>query len=882
MPVQNLADILAALSWQRLSVTLVNHRNAFAGEHPLAILQSLFKHALPPLVADAPPSTPSPFVFHAAPGSDGFGSRVIKGREYAIHLIFPNFSQAEAGDFVLRLQDHLAAPRHNFTLKAVSPPERRDLAILVAERKEKSQAAHENPRDIWLDVAGRLDFDPKSGSYDWRIDAPTFFGLLVARLRLLYQIDISPFAHLWDNIRINSPLWEHVQSSHMAKSAAIPQRMLIRGRQGPIRLRDTPPELLPLLLICQELHIGAPATYGRGYYRISEFFDFFDKKIASPAEIRATLAEIAAKSDLDDDLDKQYFSRAEVIAELAERLANRRWRPDPAHVCAIPKKSGGSRPICALSAEDRLLHRHLHRLLQTPFDRMFEDCAVGFRPKRSLHTAKQMIEEAVAEGCRFVVESDIAAFFDEIDWPLLSEKINGILPPGEPLLRQLLTLIMTTPTEAGGKTIIRARGLLQGSPLSPLLANVYLDAFDEEMLARGWRLIRYADDFVILTKTREEAVAALAEAETILAAEKLSLKAEKTAISAIDLGFSFLGMAFGGGAEQVAPETILKKPLYIRPLYGFIGMDYDSVVVKKGKEILQRLPLCRVREIVVFGQHIVSTRLLERCAQTGVAISFCSPSGAFINVLAPDSRRFHEIEARHAARFYAQNQAEKRAVALQVVAAKLENYRNWIGERFGEVGAAVVATLERATAALNEAESIEALRGHEGMAARTVFALVAGMAAEKEFASEERIPYKKKDELNSLLDFAYFLLTARLNLLCRDRGLNPYLGWLHSDKDYYESLVYDLAEPFRFRMDAMVLKLINQGVIKKEDMCKRADKGARYFLVHEAIGRFVAAFERELLDDGRGEENSLGNLLEAQTHQVMRWLDGEELRLYRR
>ena len=879
---QALTDLLAALEWRRLRLSLINQRNEFAREHPLAIFQSLLKHGLTADMAVA--SGRAAFVFH--PVAASFGHRIVKGGKYDIELIFPHLGLGDVSRFAANLARHLADPANNFALAEASAPETRNLATLLRECPPMP------PPDaaIWLDVAGRLDFDPARGSYDWRIEAGTLFGLMAARLNSLYGLDISPLAGLWQNVRLSSYFWEHMRSAHAAKSGAAPDgaKMLIQGREGPICLQRTPPDLLPLLLICSELHIGAETTYGRGYYRLATDFAYLEQRICDPAELRATLAEIAEKSDLDNEIDREYFSRADASGELAARLASGHWRPETAHLFTIPKKSGGERPICTISATDRLLHRHLHRLLQMPFDRMFEDCAIGFRPKRSLHTARELIDRAMAEGCRFVAESDIASFFDEIDWDILGDKLDAALPPGETLCRDLLRRIIATPVESGGKTILRARGLLQGSPLSPLLANFYLDAFDEKMLAKGYRLVRYADDFVILTETREQAEAALTDAAAFLAEEKLSLKPEKTGIQAIDLGFTFLGLPFGGtgglGAmdAKTLEQTILRKPLYIRPLYGFIGMDYDAVVVKRGQELLQRLPLARIREIVIFGQHLVSTRVLQRCSQEGIPVSFCSPTGAFINTLAPDSRRFHDIEARHARRHQAMSEAEKLAMAASIVAAKIHNYRGWASVRFEAAGASAIAILEEELAALPQAANIEELRGHEGIAARAVFALVAEMAAAKGFVSAGREPYKKRDELNSLLDFAYFLLTARLNTLLRGRGLNPYLGWLHSDKDYYESLVYDLAEPFRFRMDAMVLRMINQEMVKKDDLGKQADKGARYFLGHEATGRFIAAFERELLGENE-EDNCLGNLLDAQVYQITRWLDDGELpRLYRR
>jgi CRISPR-associated protein Cas1 len=862
------------ISWGRLDVSLINCRNKYARESPSAIFQSLFKRAA--ITAGLESEHPL-FVFHSRTGY--LEDRIIKGTDYDLTIIFPSLNADAIGHFASCLTHHLENPNNNFKIISLSNPEVHTVAMYVHEALPQ----YHDGDDIWLDFTGRLAVPRHGGDNNWRIDTTEFFNLIVTRLKKLYSIDISAFNHLWQNIVIRSHYWEYAQTKHSSKST--PGKMLIQGREGPICLQGISADILPLLYMCSNLHIGSDTTYGRGHYRIVRDVNYLDRRIISQKEIRQTIAQIDANSDLGDDLDCESYTRDEYVQELSSGLRESTWQFGNARQHKLPKKAGGMRSISTFPVKDQILHRHLHRLLQPPFDRMFEECSVGFRPKRSVNTARMLINAAIEDGYSFVVESDIDSFFDEISWETMDAKLDSALPPGEPLVRQLLRQIIRTGTTQDSGSQPREKGLLQGSPLSPMLSNLYLDVFDEKMLAAGYRLIRYADDFVILARTREEAEQALADAERYLAEDSLHLKEEKTFIRSVDIGFVFLGMSFGSGEEEDFVEKLmLRKPLYIRPLYSNIGLDYDSIAIKKNRELVQRVPLHRVREIVIFGTHSISTRLLQQCSFEKIPVTFCSPSGGYMNTLAPDSRRFHDIEAKHSQHYYGLSDDERLGIACNIVETKIHNYRDWVRTRFGPDGVEALAVMETQYLSLPGAATIDALRGHEGIAARAVFGLLARLAAERGFVSSARVPYKKKDELNSLLDFAYFMLTARINILLRSRGLNPYLGFLHSSKDHYESLVYDLAEPFRFRMDALVLRMISQRIIKIEDFKKNPDKGARYYLTPTATGTFIDAFERALLSVREKGGNSLINLLEAQVYQLTQWIEGssEYLRLYRR
>ena len=142
------------------------------------------------------------------------------------------------------------------------------------------------------------------------------------------------------------------------------------------------------------------------------------------------------------------------------------------------------------------------------------------------------------------------------------------------------------------------------------------------------------------------------------------------------------------------------------------------------------------------------------------------------------------------------------------------------------------------------------------------------------------MPRAKPDRFNAVMDFAYWLLFSRMNVLVRGAGLSAYLGFLHSPKDHYESLVYDLIEPFRFRMDRLVLNCLHLRSLRPEH-CEQLEAGKPWRLAREGMAVLVEAFEKDLATQRRGEPGSLRQILVAQVNLLEKWAmtDGD-LQIY--
>lgn len=239
----------------------------------------------------------------------------------------------------------------------------------------------------------------------------------------------------------------------------------------------------------------------------------------------------------DGETIEQFARHAQFrLARLAGELESGSYLPGPLRRVSIPKASGGMRVLSIPCVVDRVVQRAATEILTIALEPQFEDSSFAYRPGRSVQQAVTRVDLLRRQGFRYVVDADIRAFFDQVPHRPLLDKMQAMQVPT--CLVDLVDLWLDSFSDTG-------RGLAQGAPVSPILANLHLDVLDEAFGERSpVRIVRFADDFVLLTKTKPGAEAALERARDVLSDNGLELNLAKTRIVAWEQAFEFLGHLF--------------------------------------------------------------------------------------------------------------------------------------------------------------------------------------------------------------------------------------------------------------------------------------------------------------------------------------------------
>ena len=230
------------------------------------------------------------------------------------------------------------------------------------------------------------------------------------------------------------------------------------------------------------------------------------------------------------------------LEALMRELKTGAFEPLPARRVYIPKdaKKTKFRPLGIPAVRDRVAQEVLRRLLSPIFEAKFHDHSFGFRPGRSCHQAVEKALELGKQGYRYVLDADIAGFFDNLSHKAIMRELADVVADGNIL--RLVEKFLRAGVMEGGRFQRTRVGTPQGGVASPLLANIALNVLDWHLHEHGFRFVRYADDFVVLCKSQSQAREALALVEGLLTDRLgLTLSPEKTKVTRFHEGFCFLG-----------------------------------------------------------------------------------------------------------------------------------------------------------------------------------------------------------------------------------------------------------------------------------------------------------------------------------------------------
>jgi RNA-directed DNA polymerase len=277
------------------------------------------------------------------------------------------------------------------------------------------------------------------------------------------------------------------------------------------------------------------------------WFSLIDK-VYSLANLDAAFTKVVANGGAAgvDHVTTEEFDRQRSVnlAQLQQRLQDESYRPQAIRRTWIPKPgSQERRPLGIPTVGDRTVQGAIRQAIEPIFEQQFAEHSYGFRPHRGCKDALRRVDSLLKQGCRWVVDADLRSYFDTIPHDRLLQRLSHKISDSRVL--KLIEAFLRADIMEDLQCWSPERGAPQGAVLSPLLSNVYLDPLDHLLVQQGYDMVRYADDFVILCRTREEAETALALVQQWTTEAGLELHPTKTRIVNVDeTSFDFLGYKF--------------------------------------------------------------------------------------------------------------------------------------------------------------------------------------------------------------------------------------------------------------------------------------------------------------------------------------------------
>jgi group II intron reverse transcriptase/maturase/CRISPR-associated endonuclease Cas1 len=619
-------------------------------------------------------------------------------------------------------------------------------------------------------------------------------------------------------------------------------------------------------------------------------------------------AEEAEEDDDDLPVDR--------LARLGEHLLRGEYVIPTLQERTLPKSDGTSRLLQVPPFLDRVAQRAVAQILTPALDTLMYSGSFGFRRGRSRHTASRMIQSAYQEGYRWVLESDVDDFFDNIQWARLYTRLTAFF--GDDPVVNLVMQWMSAPLRQQGQAVERQVGLPQGSPLSPLLANIMLDDFDSDLEHAGLKLVRFADDFVILCRTQAEAAAAVEMVIASLAEVGLQLNQQKTAVRSFAQGFRYLGYLFVNdlvldvGGEQAptlmsskAPnpttsmttKSIQPKVIRVDEMEAsgtVVFVSGTPAIVTTLEEQLRLLPVAdeesdhapepllslpwrQVQAVVLLGaQHHITTPALRAALQHGVAVHFADSGGHYQGCTWSGVTEEQQLWLAQVTWFSHPDNVLPAARSL--VVARLRHQREVLRQRnlqhrFDES----LKRLERLANQSSHAIDLASLRGFEGQGAKCYFeALSALLPTWVGFTGRHRRP--PPDPFNALLSLGYTILYAHVETVIRVGGLLPWVGFYHQPHGHHAVLVSDLIEPFRHLVERVALNAVSKKQLTAEDFVMTANQGCR--LRDEARRRYLTLLSERFETPFRGQQQETAEKLFQHLHwqvqMVKLWIRGQQ------
>ena len=693
---------------------------------------------------------------------------------------------------------------------------------------------------------------------------------------------------------------------------------------------------LPILVLGQYLAMGERKNFGWGRYRLEFQADEKSNTTmirAMPAHsilVNAALPDNLENAwqiveqnraqssddvqndddeDLDDPLSSTYDmsepqdAPTDLLNRLSERLASETYRAPCLKGYVIPKKDGSLRPLAVPPFSDRIAQRAVMQVMNGALEPFMAQSSHGYRKGHSRITAKDQVKAAFSQGYKWVYEADIEDFFNAIQREHLAIRLQALY--SDDAVVPLIMDWMSAEVDYQGTTVSRPRGLPQGAPLSPLMANLMLDELDKDLKHAGFMLIRYADDFIVLCKTKVQAKLAEQRVAHSLQEIGLRINQDKSGIVSFEQGFKFLGYVFKNDlvldtgkipehktsrantpktkttqqdnywlsqiyiqrkAKPLEPEKIFATPkpedsgsptldnigaqeafgltLFVSGERTHLATRNNRLTLSRDNHVIAEYPWRNLQSVVIIGIHNITTPGLRTAMGFSVSIHFLNRWGYYQGIAhaVKPTTEGHQLWLQQMALFDIDDQAL--ALAKAVISARLQNQRETL-RRFDKLlFEKHRRSIQQILKKLPSVENTQALNGLEGNGASQYFAAIRARLP-KHWAFKARTHRNAADPFNAMLDLGYTILYQYTNSLILVNGLYPWCGFMHQGRGDHYALASDMMEPFRHIVERVALDMLMNSQVKREDFEYNPQPG-RMEIQENAKRAYLTKLSRQL------------------------------------
>lgn len=716
------------------------------------------------------------------------------------------------------------------------------------------------------------------------------------------------------------------------------------GMAGHFSLKLNPgvePGVLALLILGQVVGFGQRRTSGFGKYRLKHNLKHQHLSLGlQPYEVlRAqsllehltqahivtrAITETERKPNIDEFTDRTH---AQINSALGQ-IAKHSYQTPPMRGFTITKKDGEDRLLAVSPLYDRVIQKAAAIVLTPGLDALMAQGSYGYRKGLSRQQVRYEVQNAYRQGYQWVYESDIEDFFDSINRKMLLNRLQSLF--GKDPLWKLLNDWLGQNIHVKDTIIERQnhhQGLPQGSPLSPLLANFILDDFDSDLELHGFKMIRFADDFIILCKSKHQAELAAKGVKYSLSQVQLQINIEKTHIVELSEGFRFLGYLFredhaielagekSDGRTSFSAEDAPKNlPAWLANLgdknpqtledddlpkkeHGqleeqglhlilagdaqILTTNNHHLVVKKDDQITHKVSWEQLHAVTLIGLHHMTLPAQHQALANRIPVHMADRTGTYLGALTS----FQPAQSNYKNWFIQLQMSDSQDFALafakKLVISRIHNQKQTLFKRaaFRKQMQDTLAKLKTLQYKVNQAEQLATLNGFEGSATKIYYKQLNHFLPEwAQFDKRTRRP--PKDPFNVLLSLGYTILYSHVDSVFHSAGFMTWKGLYHQQSPAHAALASDIMESYRHIVERFAIYVINHGQIKQDDFKDETDSHGKQTLrlSAEARRRYVSGLVNRF--QKFNQTQSLHQHLYQQAQSLKQAMQAQTLTLY--